>query len=302
MRKLIVFTLLIAVLAILVSLLVHFLALSFGNINGDVTPAARLIELERYSGWKGVESMITPLDEYIRTVSGAAISFSDLLWPYANSQNPFQDSVNKGLGVVIVTITSVKKVYRHYDIFAYVVYDARIDKIIVKPNNTITILSQAICIKSPELCDLAENQSKIINNLISTIKEGNIIELIVHAFIAKDSINKTSLTISDVASPFSLLEPGYQYLVFLRPELDGIHVYYDYVWGPWAYLIQDGKVYSLNYVKPSTNVSLDPTKLFKSSYIHWEPYPYEKLREIAIQKLSVNGESLERFISKVTGG
>ncbi len=96
------------------------------------------------------------------------------------------------------------------------------------------------------------------------------------AFIAKDSINKTNLTIEDVASPFPLLEPGNQYLVFIKPEPNGIQVYYDFIWGPWAYLIQDGKVYSLNNVKPPDNVILDPTKFFKSPYIHWEPYPYDK--------------------------
>jgi hypothetical protein len=297
MRTSAAFILLIVVIASLSSLLVYHL-ISAPTSNSVLSNES--IELRKYSGWKGVESMITPLDEYAKTVNEATISFSDLLWPYANSQNPFRDLVNRGIDVVIVTITSIKNIRHYSDIFVYVVYNARIDKIIVKPNNTIAIPPQAVCIKSPELCELARNQSRIIDNLISTIREGNTIELSVRAFIAKDSINKTNLTISDIASPFPLLEPGNQYLVFVRPELDGIHVYYDFVWGPWAYLIQDGKVYSLNYIKPSANISLDPTKLFKSPYIHWKPYPYEKLREIAIQKLSVNGESLEDFILKIT--
>ncbi len=300
MRKLVISILLIAVLAISVPLLAYFLVPSPGNINGGTTSTTRFIELKEYSGWKGVESMVTPLDEYVKTVNGAAILFSDLRWPQANSQNPFQDLVDRGVGVAIVTITSIKNVHRYHDISAYVVYNVRIDKVVVKPVNPITIPPEVECIKSPELCELAKNQSKVINNLISTIKEGSTIELSVRAFIAKDSINKTNLTIKDIASPFPLLEPEHQYLVFLKPELDGIHVYYDFVWGPWAYLIQDGKVYSLNYIRPPTNVSLDPTKLFKSPYIHWKPYPYEKLREIATQKLSVNGEPLENFISEIT--
>ena len=291
--------LLIAVLAISIPLLAYFLVPSPGNINGGTTPTTRFIELKEYSGWKGVESMITPLDEYVKNVNGAAILFSDLLWPQANSQNPFRDLVDRGVGVAIVTITSIKNVHRYHDIFAYVVYNARIDKVVVKPVNPITIPPEVECIKSPELCELAENQSKVIDDLISMAREGNTVELSVRAFIAKDSINKTKLTIKDIASPFPLLEPGYQYLVFLKPELDGIHVYYDFVWGPWAYLIQGGKIYSLNCIKPPANVSLDPTKLFKSPYIHWKPYPYEKLREIAIQKLSVNGEPLENFISEI---
>lgn len=47
-------------------------------------------------------------------------------------------------------------------------------------------------------------------------------------------------------------------------------------------------------------MSLDPIKLFKAPYMYWKPYPYEKLREIALQKLSVYGELLEVFVSKIT--
>ena len=282
--------------------LTHFLVSSPENVGESAKPIARFVELERYSGWRGVESMITPLDEYVRKVKGVAILFSDLLWPYADSQNPFRDLVGRGVGVAIVTITSIKSVRRYHDIFAHVVYSARIDKVIVKPVNTITIPPEVVCIKSPELCELAKNHSRVVDKLISMIREGNTIELLVSAFIAKDAVNKTNLTINDVASPFPLLEPGYQYLVFLKPELDGIHVYYDLVWDPWAYLVLHGKVYSLNYIKPPANVSLDPAELFESPYIRWKPYPYEKLREIAIQKLSADGEPLEKFISRIMSG
>ncbi|BAN90871.1 hypothetical protein ACAM_1402 [Aeropyrum camini SY1 = JCM 12091] len=71
--------------------------------------------------------MVTPLDEYIKAVTGGAASFSDLIWPHADSQNPFQDLLDRGVGVAIVTITSVKTVYRYSDTITYVVYDARID-------------------------------------------------------------------------------------------------------------------------------------------------------------------------------
>ena len=97
MRKLVIFTLLIVVLAISVSLLAYLLVLSPENINGGTSPTTtRLIELEGYSGWKGVESMITPLDEYVKTMSGVTGLVGDLLWPYADSQNPFRDSLNRG--------------------------------------------------------------------------------------------------------------------------------------------------------------------------------------------------------------
>ncbi|MET1160862.1 MAG: hypothetical protein ABWW65_07870 [Thermoprotei archaeon] len=293
MKKLVLAILLTVVItALSIALLIYWIPSS--------STSNELIELETYSGWKGVENMITPLDEYEKTVKGDAISFSDLLWPHADSQNPFENLVDRGVGVAIVTITSVEAVYRYQDVFAYVVYSARIDKVIVKPSNTIAIPPESVCIKDPEFCELAKNQSRVIDNLLSMIRENNTVELLVRAFIAKDSINKTNLTISDIASPFPLLEPGYQYLVFLKPDLDGIHIYYDFVWGPWVYLILEGRVYSLNYVKPPANVSLDPTKLFKSPYIRWKPYPYEKLREIALEKLSIYGEKLENFISKIT--
>jgi len=301
MRKIVLSVLLIALIGLSTTLLLYRPALVPGNNSTRTIPNNGFIELETYSGWKGVESMVTPLDEYVKTVNGTAISFSDLLWPQAYSQNPFHDLLDRGTGAVIVTVLSADRVYR-YNIYAYIVYEARVNQVIVKPQNTVELPPQTVCVKDPALCDSARRQHEIINHLISTIKENNTIDLIVHAFIAKESINKTNLTINGVATPFPLLEPGYQYLVFLDPRLDGVHVHFDYVWGLWAYLILDGKVYSLNYIKPPANVSLDPTKLFKSPYIHWKPYPYEKLREIATQKLSVNGEQLENFILKITKG
>ncbi|MEB3758651.1 MAG: hypothetical protein GSR87_02170 [Desulfurococcales archaeon] len=258
---------------------------------------SKYIYLKAYGGWKGVESMVTPLDEYVKSIKGTSIHFSDLFWPLADAQNPYRELLNRGIGVVAVTILSVNKIYRH-GIYAYIVYKAKVDKVIINPQNTMEQPTQAICVKDPKLCDSAERQHEIIDNLISEIKEDNIIKLIVPAFIAVGSLDKANLTVNDIATPFPLLAPGYKYLVFIEPELDGIHVNYDYVWGPWAYLILEGKVYSLNYVKPHGNVSLDPLKLFESPYIHWKPYPYKQLREIAIQKLSVNGEPLDEFIEK----
>ncbi len=300
MKKVLSIMLTVAV-ALSIALLIYPYARAPSNISTGVLHNNKSIVLKTYSGWKGVESLITPLDEYIKFNDGSSVHFSNLLWPYADVQNPFHDILNNGTGVVTVTVLSIDKVYRH-NIYVYVVYNARVDKVIVKPQNTIKLPPQTVCVKDPMLCDLAKKQYEAINNLISMIKENNTIKIIVPAFIAKGSANKTNLTVNDVATPFPLLEPGYQYVVFLDPSLDGIHVHYDYVWGPWAYLILNGKVYSLNYVKPPGNVSLDPSKLFKSPYIRWKPYPYEQLRRIAIRKLSVNGEELGDFISRVTKG
>ena len=301
MRKIILSIFITAVISLSMILLMYHPLLIPSNNSTETISNNRFIELKTYSGWKGVESMAIPLNEYIKSTSGPSIYSSDLLWPLANVENPFHDLLNKGTGVVIVTILSVDRVYR-YNIYAYVVYKARIDKVIVEPQNTIELPSKTACVKDPALCNLTKRQHEVIKNLISTIKENSTIELIVPAFIAKESVNKANLTINDVSTPFWLLEPGYQYLLFLDPRLDGIHVHYDYVWGPWAYLVLDGRVYSLNHVKPPNNVSLDPSKLFKSPYIHWKPYPYEQLREIAIHKLSVNGVRLENFILKIVRG
>ncbi|MEB3756737.1 MAG: hypothetical protein GSR79_07780 [Desulfurococcales archaeon] len=301
MRKVVLFILLTATIGLSITLLLYSPALVPSNNSPRTIPNNGFIELKTYSGWKGVESTITPLDEYVKSTHGSSVYFSDLLWPLADAQNPFHDLLDKGSGVVTVTVLSVERVYR-YNIYAYIVYEARVNQVIVKPQNTIEIPPQTVCVKDPAFCDSAKKQHEVIKNLISTIRENNTIELIVPAFITKESINKTNLTINNVATPFPLLEPGYQYLVFLDPELDGIHVHFDYVWGLWAYLVLDGEVYSLNYVKPPSNISLNPSKLFESPYIHWKPYPYEKLREIATQKLSVNGEQLKNFILKITRG
>jgi len=300
MRKVVLSILLTAVIGLSITLLVHSHTKAGGNSTGT-TSSDGFIKIKTYSGWKGVESIVTPLDEYIRSTRGSGVHFSELLWPYANTQNPLHDLANKGTGVAVVTILSVDRVYLD-NIHAYIAYEARVDKVTVKPRNTIELPPQAVCTKDPALCDLAMRQYEAVNNLISLFRENNTIELIVPAFIDRDSINKTNLTINDVATPFPLLEPGYQYLVFLDLSPDGIHVHYDYVWGPWAYLVLDGKVYSLNYVRPPNNISLDPSKLFESPYINWQPYPYEQLREIAIQKLSVNGEPVENIILKITRG
>jgi len=284
---------------ILVVYLVYPSVLIPSKYSVEVAGDNKSIELKTYSGWRGVEAMITPLDEYIKSLVGA-VPHSDLMWPFADSQNPFHDLLNSGAGVALVTILSVDRIQR-YDIYVYVVYKTRVDQVIAKPQNTIGLPPEE-CVKAPELCDLARRQREIIDSLISVIERNNVIEVIVPAFIARESIGKNNLSISDVATPFPLLEPGYQYLVFLDPELDGIHIYYDYVWGPWAYLVLDGRVYSLNYVKPPDNVSFDPVRLFVSPYTYWKPYPYEQLRNIAIQKLSISGEQLENFINKILKG
>ncbi|MCE4625959.1 MAG: hypothetical protein F7C35_08895 [Desulfurococcales archaeon] len=216
--------------------------------------------------------MVTPLYDYVNTVLGSYEFYGDFYWPFTGSQNPYQDLIARGSGVIIVQVLSVEKVYRH-NFYAYVVYESRVDKVLTPPGN-------------------AQNSSMI--------EENKTIEIIVPAFLTKEAVNKTNLTIEDVATPFPLLEPGYEYIVFVDVRVDGVHVHYDYVWGPWAYLVVEGKVYSLDNMEPPDNVNLDPTILFTSPNVKWEPYPYPQLRSIAVQKLSVNGEPLDAFVSRMT--
>ena len=244
--------------------------------------------------------MVTPLDGYVKAVTGSDIYYGDFYWPLADSKRPFQDFLEGGSGAVMVTILSIDRVYPH-SIYAYITYKAKINKVIAKPRNTVETPPQAVCAKDPASCYQARKQYDTISNLISRIREGNTIELIVPAFIARDAIGKSNLSIRDVATPFPLLEPGYQYIVFLDPELDGVHVHYDYVWGPWAYLVWEGRVYSLNYVRVPGNVSLEPSKLFSSLNIRWAPYPYDQLRETALRKLRASGVALNKFIAGING-
>jgi len=53
---------------------------------------SKYIYLEAYSGWKGVESMVTPLDDYVKSITGTSIHFSDLFWPLADAQTPIENS------------------------------------------------------------------------------------------------------------------------------------------------------------------------------------------------------------------
>jgi len=119
------------------------------------------------------------------------------------------------------------------------------------------------------------------------------------AFISKDAITKENLTIEDVASPFPLLDPGNEYVLFLLVAHTGVSVYHDFVWGLYAYLVKDGKVYSMNYIEYP--VKLDPVEFFEDESINWKwgSYTYCELRQIAIQKLKACAVQLEDFIENV---
>ncbi len=71
----------IAVLMFLLSLLSVF-------VPDNGSSGSKYIYLKAYGGWKGVESMVTPLDEYVKSIKGTSIHFSDLFWPLADAQNP----------------------------------------------------------------------------------------------------------------------------------------------------------------------------------------------------------------------
>ncbi|MCE4620074.1 MAG: hypothetical protein F7C33_03520, partial [Desulfurococcales archaeon] len=126
------------------------------------TLRAAYVQLQAYSGWKGVESMITPLDEYVKIVTGSNIYYGDFYWPLADSKRPFQEILERGSSAVMVTILSIERVYRH-GFYAYLTYKAKIDKVIVKPQNTVETPPQAVCAKNPASCDRAKKQYDTIS-------------------------------------------------------------------------------------------------------------------------------------------
>ncbi len=220
-----------------------------------------------YVGWKGTESLIKPYSKYVVTLMGTNGFTGDFFWPFVSSENPLKELLSMDdIAVIIASIDNITGVQVE-NVYAYVVYGVKIERAI--------------------------KNASIPN--ASLIKEGSILEVKLTAFISKDAIGKKNLTISDVATPFPLLNPGNTYLLFLQITTTGVRVYYDFVWGPYAYLIRDNKVYSLNYIEYP--VELEPIDFFEDENISWEwgSYTYSELRQLAIQKLKAYAIPLNDF-------
>ncbi len=224
-----------------------------------------------YAGWKGMEGLIKPYSKYVVTLMGTNGFTGDFFWPFVSSENPLKELLSvDDIALVRASINNITGVQLE-NVYAYVVYEVKIDRVI--------------------------KNASIPNT--SLIKEGNLLEVKLTAFISKDAIKKKNLTIKDVATPFPLLNPGNTYLLFLQITPAGVRVYYDFVWGPYAYIITDNKVYSLNYIEYP--VELEPIEFFEDDNISWEwgTYTYSELRQLAIQKLEAYAVPLDDFIRNI---
>ena len=267
-----------------------------GETVGDQLP---MILDNNYAGWKGVESFIKPFSRYMETLTEAGF-IGDFFWSFVSSENPLKELASRDdIAVIIATIENIAGIQVE-DAYAYVIYEIKIIHVIKNASISDTVsYNIGECSKSGELCEITSNEPGAMRRCSAQIREGHILEVSLTAFISKDAIGKRNLTIKDVASPFPLLNPGNEYLLFLQLATTGIRVYYDFVWGPYTYLVRDGKVYSLNYVEYP--VELDPTEFFEDENISWEwgTYSYHDLRRIADQKLKAYAVPSEDFIKNV---
>ncbi len=137
-----------------------------------------------------------------------------------------------------------------------------------------------------------------------SIRENAVVVLSVPAYVAIDSFNKVlegeALSITDIASPFPLLNPGNTYVLFISPmgERSGV-IIYDLVYGLYAFYVKDQRVYSLDRI--AHPVSLDPVRFYEDSQeiYWWNNRPYRELRSIALARLLLSGEHLETIMIRI---
>ena len=257
-----------AAMVLVVVLASGFMLWRGGYLSASPAP----IEDPNYAGWRGCESLVKPISKYMARMKGLDSSaiVMDVYWPLEGVEDPLSYVAGMdGITVIVGSVEEIRNVTVDDKGYAYVVYSVRVADVVKG--------------------DL--------------VGEGDLVDVYVLAYLASDAMNKTTgLTIEDVASPFPLLNPGNEYVLFLRETSDGrIMVYQDFVWGHYAYLVVDGRVYSLNYI--SYPVELRPEEFFTGEMINWmnPSHDYSALREEALSKLSVYGESLDDFIQDILG-
>ena len=255
-----------------------------------------------YVGWRGTESLVKPFSKYMAALTGADGFTGDFFWPFVSSENPLEElSSMDDIAIVVATIDNITRV-QVKGVYAYVIYEVKINRVVKNASIPYTLLHNIEeCSKSKlnESCEILSSELEAMRSYLALIKEDGILEVRLTAFISKDAIGKKNLTIKDVATPFPLLNPGNKYLLFLQITATGVRVYYDFVWGPYAYLIKDDKVYSLNYIEYP--VELEPIEFFEDDNISWEwgSYTYSELRQLAIQKLKAYAIPSDDFIKSL---
>lgn len=284
-------------------------------VNGVINN--KYVEDTNYAGWKGIESLSNTYSGYINRihklygVNNVVLHF-DLIWPFEGKEDIFKKLMKReDIVIIIGSIRNIDSIMKTKDtpitgevIIKYKVY---IEDVIV--NNAVKInvddrLNEIRreCDADPDLCVIAKQQLSTIRQVGNRISEGKVIEVLVSAFIAIDSIQKDKLDIGDVAYPFPLLNPGNKYILFLTVDIDGsIRLLQDWVYGLYAYLIKDDRVYSLNYI--GYPILLDPVKFFNDQGIYWwNNKSYIELRQEALAKLSIYGEEVNTFLLNITKG
>ena len=270
-----------------------------------------------YMGWKGLESLVTPLskyDTYALGVKNAYVHYG-LYWPLVKCKyldsNPFKCIVKDDMAIIIGTVLNIEgiKVYRRFK-HVKIFYLVKIEKVIRDFGNTVpkcveNAKEHKECILYPNGIEECIDHNTVIEeinkkrDLASDLIIGNRIIISYPAWLTKEAldIHRENLTIEDIASPFPLLSIGNTYILFIKLTPRGLKILYDDVWGPYAYLIRNDKVYSLNYIYYP--IKHEPEKFFSGDNVYWRPYDYQILRNISLEKLSVYGEDVKDFIEYI---
>ncbi len=296
------------------------------SISKYITTTLSLIRDLNYMGWKGSESLIKPLSKYLAIAINASQTYVhlDLYWPLAQIvheyENPFKAILqHNNIVVVLGEIIGIESIrLRERDMTVDIIYKVKIIDVLVEFNKS-KILEETTR-TPPKECIVFANGSRYcidystimgrVEKILSCaeqLKKGGVIELQYPAWLSRNTMmrilmNRSSvenITVQDIATPFPLPNIGNTYILFIRVTHKGFRILYDYVWGPYAYIVLNNSVYSLNYI--DYPVELKPEEFFDGYNIYWRPYSYEKLREIALEVFSVYGLTIQQFIDMLRG-
>ncbi len=281
-------------------------------VPANITP--QRIHDENYNGWKGTDQLLETFTAYkylgiTGNLSGKPIIHMDLYWPLASCDNGFKCLLGENIVVIIGRVENITEIAVHKNYTVTLKYRVEVTRIIYKPTVDIPSYEGRMCdyieyANGTLICDtqVAIQEKKTIKQLIDNITIGKEITLKMPAWLTKDAItsnNTKDVNICDVGSPFPLLDPGNTYVLFIRVDKNGYSILYDFVYGPYAYMVVDGRVYSLDYV--DYPVKMDPEKFFNADGVYWYPDNYEELRKMALERYSAHGIPLQDFIHMITG-
>ncbi len=305
------------------SIIVGFIALIIASLTSGLVPLDIMrhystksyagISDPNYMGWKGTSDLLKPFYLYYMLENGVysinstttPYMMMDLYWPQASCPSGFKCLLNDNVAVVVGKIVDVD-IMRTGKGTVTILYTIQVMRVVHKPSIVFPKHEPKPCdyTKSGNnsgVCDIEMgiNEMKKIKEYIDSLEQNTLITISMPAWLTRKALekNKTNITIKDVGSPFPLLNKGNTYVIFIRVTKKGYEILYDYVFGPYAYLVKDNKVYSLNYI--NYPVEMKPEEFFAGEGISWYPRDYNELRNIALVRYSVYGEPLEEFVSKL---